>query len=252
MRNLLIIGAQRSGTTYLYNLLDEHPQVSMSHPVRPEPKFFMNQQLVDKGKDYYHQEYFKDKKVGSLYLGEKSTSYIESLRAAIMINETLPDARILVILRDPVLRAYSNYRFSVAHKLESKTFLEALLTESDRIESSSFTTSAYRKRGNYIDYIESYLKVFDSSQICVLVFEEFVSSIEKVQLLYRWLGVDSNYVPASLHQVINSATVTSENQCEAFKSLVLGYQDSIARLENFLGRKVEAWRVHHSKIMSGS
>ena len=68
MNNLFIVGAQRSGSTYLYNMLDGHPQVSMVHPVRPEPKFFMNEQLVAKGKDYYEETYFRDRKDGTLYL----------------------------------------------------------------------------------------------------------------------------------------------------------------------------------------
>lgn len=256
MKNLFIVGAQRSGSTYLYNMLDGHPQVSMVHPVRPEPKFFINEQSVAKGKAYYEETYFKDRKDGTLYLGEKSTSYIESMEAARRMHEYYPDARILMILRDPVSRAYSNYRFSVAHKLEALSFEEALAAEPERLKSAPFTTSvtpfAYRQRGHYINYIESYLKVFDPSQLCVLVFEEFVGDLEKVHSLYRWLEIDDKYVPEALSQVFNPATVESEDQSQAFRSLALGYQDSIARLEGHLGRRIEVWRAHHAQILGGS
>lgn len=256
MNHLFIVGAQRSGSTYLYRVLDSHPQVSMVHPVRPEPKFFMSEQLVGKGREYYEQTYFGDRKPGALYLGEKSTSYIESPEAALQMKRFYPSARILMILRDPVVRAYSNYRFSVAHELEDLTFGEALVAERQRLQDTAFNTSvtpyAYRKRGHYINYIESYLEVFDTSQLCVLIFEEFVNELENVQALYRWLGLDDSFVPPSLREVLNPATVQKEDQQTAFCDLALGYCDSIARLEGWLGRRIKIWHEHHQTLYAGT
>lgn len=254
MNNLFIVGAQRSGTTYLYQALDSHPQVSMIHPVRPEPKFFMSDQLVAQGREHYERTYFADRKPGTRYLGEKSTSYIERPEAARRIKTFYPDARILMIFRDPVLRAYSNYRFSVAHGLERLSFLEALAAESERLRSASFTTSvspyAYRKRGHYVDYIVSYLEVFDANQISILVFEEFANTLASVQRLYRWLDVEQDFVPPSLNEVINPATVAKEDQQAAFRDLALGYRDSIARLESWLGRRIEVWHEQHWALLA--
>jgi hypothetical protein len=254
--NLFIVGAQRSGSTYLYQTLDSHPQVSMIHPVRPEPKFFMNEQLVMRGKDYYERSYFADRKPATLYLGEKSTSYIESPDAARRMKALYPDARILMILRDPVLRAYSNYRFSVVHKLEPLSFAEALAAEPERLQSEAFTTSvtpyAYRKRGHYIDYIQSYLEVFDARQLCVLIFEEFANNLASVQQLYRWLGLEQDFVPPSLNEVFNPTTGQREDQQVAFRDLARGYRDSIARLEGWLGRGIGTWHEHHRALLSGT
>lgn len=254
MRHLFIVGAQRSGSTYLYNMLDGHPQVAMAKPVRPEPKFFMNDSLVARGKSYYESSYFPDRSERTLYLGEKGTSYIESMDAARKMLEYYPDARILMILRDPVVRAYSNYLFSVAHQLEELTFKEALEAELDRLKNAKFSTSvtpyAYRKRGHFIDYIDAYLKVFNASQLEILIFEEFVSDLASVQALYRWLGIDDSFAPEHLGQVFNPTTVKKEEQSEAFKNLALGYQASIERLENYLGRRLDVWRQHHRKIIS--
>lgn len=255
MKNLFIVGAQRSGSTYLYKILDDHPQITMVRPVRPEPKFFMNELLVEQGRDYYESQYFRELGENTLYLGEKSTSYIESAAATQRIHSFFPDARILMILRDPVVRAYSNYRFSVAHQLEKFTFMDALAAEPARLKSAKFTTSvnpfAYRKRGYYIDYIEAYLNVFDASQLEILIFEEFVSNLAGVQSMYRRLGVDDSFVPDSLGQVINPAIIKKEEQIEAFKNLALGYRDSIARLEGYLGRTIDEWRDHHEQVISG-
>lgn len=257
MKHLFIVGAQRSGSTYLYQLLDEHPQISMAHPVRPEPKFFLNPLLIEKGSSYYEQACFADKKAGALYLGEKSTSYIESQEAAACIRRFFPDARILVILRDPVLRAYSNYRFSVANGLETMSFEAALAAEPKRLQTASFSSSvspfAYRQRGHYMDYLDRYLAKFGTSQIKVLIFEELVNNLNQVQALYGWLGINTTHTPPSLNKVVNPAPdgEPDEQIGKALRELAQGYQDSITRLENFLGRKLEIWREHHLKLMSG-
>ncbi len=256
MKHLFIVGAQRSGSTYLYQLLDEHPQISMAHPVRPEPKFFLNEQGVAKGPDYYEQTCFADRKADALYLGEKSTSYIESPEAATRIQRFFPDARILVILRDPVLRAYSNYRFSAANGLEAMSFDAALAAEPKRLTTARFSSSvspfAYRQRGHYMDFLDKYLAVFDASQIKVLIFEELVNNLDQVQALYGWLGIDTTHAPSSLSKVVNPAPDggPEEQFSKSFGELARDYQDSITRLENFLGRKLEIWREHHRDLLS--
>ncbi|MBA2558792.1 MAG: sulfotransferase, partial [Propionibacteriales bacterium] len=57
-RHLLVIGAQRCGTTYLHSILDSHPDITMARPARPEPKVFMSDQLVARGLDWYRETYF--------------------------------------------------------------------------------------------------------------------------------------------------------------------------------------------------
>ena len=253
MKTLFIVGAQRSGSTYLYTLLDDHPQVSMAQPVRPEPKFFLDAQRVSLGKASYENTYFANRKAGSLYLGEKSTSYIESEVVARRLFDFAPDARILMILRDPVLRAYSNYRFSVAHSLEPLSFAAAIDAEPERIKLAQFATSvtpfAYRQRGHYIDYIKLYQQVFDPAQIDVLIFEELAGNLDAVQALYRRLGIDDSVVPDSLSQVVNAATVQETDQRAVFRALAMGYRDSISNLERLLGRQITAWRAHHEALI---
>lgn len=252
MNHLFIIGAQRSGSTYLYHMLDEHPEITMSRPVRPEPKFFLNEQLYAKGRAYYEGAYFSGHSKESRYFGEKSTSYIESVDVANRIRQFYPNARILMILRDPVIRAYSNYRFSVAHQLDDLTFEDALKAEPVRLAETSFSTSvnpyAYCKRGHYIDYIEAYLKVFDRSQIEILIFEEFVCKLESVQRLYRWLGIDDQFKPESLGKIYNPAVQKKQDHSNALQSLALGYGESLERLEDLLGRRVEIWREHWNNL----
>ncbi len=80
-RHLLVVGGQRCGTTYLHGLLDEHPEIAMARPARPEPKVFLSDELSGRGLEWYRSTYFAhatDEKV----LGEKSTSYLEDPLAA--------------------------------------------------------------------------------------------------------------------------------------------------------------------------
>jgi hypothetical protein len=65
MSRFFIVGAQRSGTTYLWHALNHHPEICMASPVRPEPKFFMQEELWKKGKDYYERAYFSECRAGA-------------------------------------------------------------------------------------------------------------------------------------------------------------------------------------------
>lgn len=246
MNHLFIVGAQRSGSTYLYHVLSTHPQVLMARPARPEPKFFLDGERYALGRQHYEQTYFSAPPPGTRYFGEKSTSYIESPTAARRIQSFYPDARILMILRDPVERAWSNFRFSVEHGLDQLDFEAALAAEPERLRDATFATSvnpyAYRWRGHYFDFIEDYSRLFNRDQICILIFEEIVGNVAETQNLYRWLGVDDTVVPASLGEVFNATRTRCEMPPAARASLIRGYEKSLERLENHVGHRIEAWR----------
>lgn len=248
MNHLFIVGAQRSGSTYLYHLLDSHPDVCMAKPVRPEPKFFLSDDLYSKGRGFYEETYFNALPARTRYLGEKSTSYIESPTAARRIREFYPDARIVMILRDPVQRAWSNYLFSVQHGLETLGFEAALAAEPQRLADAKFVTSvnpyAYRRRGHYIDYIRDYLKVFAACQLHIVIFEEIVANLHATQSLYRSLEIDATFIPPSLGEVVNPGNQDHEVPLAALRQLALGYRQSIQELEKHLNRPLGIWRRH--------
>lgn len=254
MNNLFIIGAQRSGSTYLYNILDSHPEVSMIRPVRPEPKFFLNQDSILQGKSFYEDHFFSEPKPNTRYFGEKSTSYIESEVAAAGIASFYPHAKILIILRNPVDRAYSNYLFTKSHGLEGESFARALELEGERIKAESFSTSvcpySYRTRGLYEVYINNYLKYFNKSQIKILIFEEVVGNLEEIKNLYKWLEISSNYIPQTIKDVVNPSSLPRDDVSSTLGSLALSFSDSISTLEQFIGRPISTWR-NRLNILSG-
>ena len=249
MSELFIVGAQRSGTTYLYNLLDEHTQIHMAKPLRPEPKFFLNKSEWAKGKDYYESLYYGDRSKEHKYLGEKSTSYIEQKIVAKRIRSYYLDARILIILRDPVDRTYSYYRCSVQNGIISLTFVNALPADSERLSNAQYNSSvnpyAYQQRSHYINYLQSYSEVFDQSQIYIIIFEEFKSDIKAISNLYSWLGIDESCVSHGHNKKVNESKISCLNQVELAEikaALYEQFADSNARLEEYLNRNIDVWR----------
>lgn len=244
-KHFFIAGAQRSGTTYLYQVLDAHPEIEMNKPVRPEPKYFLkpNSQLYV---DQYIQTYFHEQ--GAKMRGEKSASYMEAPGTAQRIAHCFPDAKILFILRDPVERAISHYRYSVSNKLENKPMSEALLDEQaqDRpYDRSALSVSpfAYLRRGRYVEYIDAYAQHFPREQIRILVFEDFIGSVAQIQDLYGFLGVSTNFVPDCINEPANESEPDGqEPTAEIYQFLRAYFRGSNNRLANRYGVSVAAWQ----------
>jgi hypothetical protein len=127
----IIAGAPRSATTWLYMLARRHPQLAMAEPMAPEPKFFLLDELWQRGMDYYSKQWFDPLPAGRM-LDEKSTNYLEAPEVAERISRVLPGVKLIFLLRNPVDRAYSNYRWSRQNGLETETFERALALEEQR------------------------------------------------------------------------------------------------------------------------
>lgn len=208
MRHLLLIGAQRCGTTYLYSVLEAHPDIVMARPARPEPKVFLSPDMSERGIDWYHTEYFPHAENETVF-GEKSTSYIEHPQAASTASKVLGRASILVLLRDPVDRAVSNWRFSTANGLEERPLQEALTenlaaTSAWNPSATSVSPYAYLERGRYADYLDAWYAIF-GDDVHVRFFEELVGRAGAVSELYDTLGVDATFEPPGLSQRVNES-----------------------------------------------
>ena len=117
----IIAGAQRSGTTSLYNVCDHHPDIYMAKPGFPEPKFFHVDPEYQKGVDYYSQRYFAEAALFDI-VGEKTANYLEYAHVAGRMRDALGDIKLVFALRNPIERAYSNYVYSRSHGLETRKF----------------------------------------------------------------------------------------------------------------------------------
>ncbi len=241
--HLLVIGAQRSGTTYLHSVLDAHPAITMARPARPEPKVFLSDERAGLGLQHYRATYFGHATSEQL-LGDKSTSYLEDPDAARRAAAVLGEAEIVVSLRDPVQRAVSNWRFSTDNGLERRPLDLALRSDLEGegmpwdSDATSVSPFAYVRRGRYADYLEPWFEAFPGHvHVCFL--SELAHDQGAVAELYRRLGVDPGYRPAAVGQVVNrSEEPAPELAEELVEELRAYYADSDGRLQQRLGRSL--------------
>ena len=185
------IGAPRSGTSWIANVLRTHPHICISEP--KEVRYF-NRHEVQAGKlkgkinpnfdqdlSWYMRR-FSHAKPGQL-LGEISPVYLSDTEAPEAIKTNFPDIKLIVCLRNPVDRAFSLYNLHRGNSLIDDISFETAL-EQERV---------YVESGMYAKHLERYLQYFNSNQILFLIFEEFIANPDKgFAQIYNFLGVDSN------------------------------------------------------------
>jgi hypothetical protein len=187
--NFLIVGAPRSGTTLLYEGLRKHPEVYMS--LVKEPLFLSGYGEMKRMEEY--QGLFAGVTTEKL-VGEASTLYLYSPEAPARIAQSLPDVKLIAILRNPVDRAYSNYLHHVRAGFEDLGFAEALAVEEDRIRAGRSPFLYYRDLGFYGQQIERYRAIFDRSQMQFLLYEDIQTDPAEVfRVVFRFLGVDDSF-----------------------------------------------------------
>ena len=206
-RHLLVIGAQRSGTTYLHSVLEAHPDVAMAQPPRPEPKVFCSDEATAKGAEWYRATWFAHARPGQL-LGDKSTSYLEDPEAPSRAAEVLGTPEVVVLLRDPVRRAVSHWRFSTANGLETRPLEEALLADlrEDQPwdpERSSVSPVAYLRRGRYAEQLRPWTTTFPDTTH-VLFLEELLADHDVLRSLVADLGLDPDRTPVPVTDPVNA------------------------------------------------
>ena len=207
--HLLVIGAQRCGTTYLRRLLDEHPAVVMAEPAQPEPKVFLHDDVVRRGHAWYDATWFPDAPTATVR-GEKSTSYLEVPAAIARVRAVLGAPWILVQLRDPVARAVSNWQLSVKHGLESRELDAALAAGLRGPEPwdptlTSVSPFAYLERGRYAEQLLPWYAAFPD-RVRVQFLEDLLARPGEIAETYAWLEVDADVVPPSLGEPVNGST----------------------------------------------
>ncbi|MFC4783303.1 sulfotransferase [Nocardioides sp. MAHUQ-72] len=238
-RHLLVIGAQRCGTTWVHDLLAAHPDVAMARPARPEPKVFLSGTDAARGREWYVRTFFGHAS-GEQLLGEKSTSYLEYAEAADRAAAVLGDPLVLAVLRDPVRRAQSHWAFSTENGLEDRPLAEVLeLNLAGPLAWTPGQTSvspyAYLERGRYADYLAPWLERF-RDDVTVAFLEELTTEEKARARLLERLGLD----PARGATPGPAVNGTSQHAPELDPGLTARlrgyYQDSDRALVDLVGR----------------
>jgi hypothetical protein len=246
--DFIIAGAPRSATTWLYVLAKRHPELAMAQPRVPEPKFFLVDELFERGLEYYSANWFATLPSDRL-LGEKSANYLESSVAAERIHRSLPRVKLIFLLRNPVERAYSNYLWSRQNGLETETFERALVLEQQREQDLAPNLRyarpyAYFSRGLYAEQLTRIFNHFPQEQILVLRHEDVATCPEQVTTAFqRFVGVaEMPELARGLGTVNATESLHSESLSEVLRRrLAERYRPANARLAALLCRDFEAW-----------
>lgn len=200
--NLFIVGAARSGTTTLWQILKENPRVFMpDNLMLKEPAHFSE---CRKLRFHHYDKYkkiFEKANENHLWVGEASTAYLTDPVSSRKIFQYNPDARIIIILRNPVLRAYSLYRWMVQDGYEyANTFEDALSLEESRrkkeipnfFEPEYYYNYLYFNSGKYYHQVKRYLRLFKENVI-ILKFENFINNFsQEYGRICEFLGISQN------------------------------------------------------------
>ena len=201
--NFFIVGAKKSGTTAMFEYLKQHPDVFMCEP--KEPAYF--------GKDLKipdvvatEDEYLKlfAGARGEKIIGEGSTWYLNSLQAAREIHDFNSDAKILIMLRNPVDMIHSLHSYLIWMGWETiEDFEEALEAEDDRKQGRRIPYPMYpvrpllyREMVTYSEQVQSYLDVFGQAQTKIIVFDDFKNDARGAfKETCQFLDIDSHFEP---------------------------------------------------------
>lgn len=196
--NFIGIGAQRSGTTWIYEMLKSHPQVCMS----PEKEINFFNDHYNRGIDWYKK--FFNECSREKVIGEFSPAYLPHNLTAKRIRKIVPEAKLIVSLRNPVDQIFSRYHYMITRQMYSKSFDEALKERPFLIESAF-----------YYKHIKRYLEYFDESQILILIYEDLHRDAQSfLRKVYSFLGIDSSYIPPNLNEKVHLTRVPKSKYIE--------------------------------------
>lgn len=184
------IGAQKCASSWLYDILSDHPEVCVSE--KKEVDYFTHH--FDNGRLWYESQ-FPDKP-GARAIGEISPSYFHEISATGRVHQYLPEARILVSLRDPVERALSQHRHLVR--------IGVLNGPDFSFETGLATNPSYVEQGLYATHLSRWIDLFGKERVMVILMDDIRKDAAKVSAsVYRFLGIADNHQPAALMEKSN-------------------------------------------------
>jgi len=189
--DFLIIGAQKCGTTSLYHILMDHTHVA---PAFKKELHYFDSSKFAKGAEWYRSNFpppsFENGQ--RIITGEASPYYLYHPLAARRASQVVPQAKLIALLRNPVDRAYSDYRHRFSDGVETLSFEEAIEAEEERISgerekiladegylSTSHRRYSYLARGVYVDQLRQWHEYFERDQLLVMKSEDFFARPEE-------------------------------------------------------------------------
>jgi hypothetical protein len=186
------IGAQKCASTWIYDVLSDHPQVRMS--TCKELDFFSYH--YDRGLSWYERHFGRSEP--GFAVGEISPSYFHEPAVPERVQAFLPNVKIVVALRDPAERAFSHHRHAVR--------LGDVKGSDLSFETALPRNPMYLEQGRYATHLQRWLDRFSEEQLLILLFEEVARAPDVVAgRLYRFLDIDPGHLSSRIGQRSNES-----------------------------------------------
>lgn len=240
--DFLVCGAQKAGTSALASYLEEHPEICMADA--KELHFFDNEEIFSRRTPNYNI-YHSAFKPGALHklLGEATPIYMYWYTAPRRMWEYNPDLKLIVILRDPITRAYSHWNMQRSRGIEKLSFWEAIQKEKERCREAlpyQHRLYSYIDRGFYSEQLRRLWTYFPPEQVLVLRTEHLRSSpMDLLKNVWTFLGL-SHYDKIAQRQVHSRPYISPMGKREK-EYLINLYEYEVRNLERLLGWDCSAW-----------
>lgn len=194
--NTFLIGAQKCATTSVYDWLSQHPEICAPMSVKDfeyftRPEYFNNEALLS--------GYYKDLLKNESVIMQGSVHYIYFEEALKRITNTSPKSKFILIVRNPIERAISAYKYAVKFNYEDLPIEQAFKAESDRLKSKDIRVLSeltYKTHGLYFEQISKLYELIDKNQLHIVLYEDISTNPEKVTTdLFKFLEVDPKFIP---------------------------------------------------------
>lgn len=195
--NLFIVGAAKAGTTSLYHYLNQNPEIFF--PKIKEPHFFFRELDISQFRSEFessvnknsgnHQKFIQDKKVylelydavkEEKFLGDASASYLYSKTAAKEIYQYNPDSKIIIVLRNPIERAFSHYLMNLRMGFSHNPFYEDFEEDRQKQPKGWGLSHLYLELGLYHKQVERYWNLFPKDQLKIILHEDLKDNTQMV------------------------------------------------------------------------
>lgn len=270
--NFFIVGAPKAGTTSLYHYLEQHPEIYMS-PIK-EPNYFASEVRPEGFSEEFQEQVSADLKALGEYLdgpmsekrfggvvatwpdyvklfegardekgiGEASVCYLWSESAAGNIFSRLPQARIVMILRDPAERAFSQYMHGVRKGVIRDSFCAHVQKSLDGRGTKFNPAYPFLEMGLYYAQVKRYLDLFPRESVHIAFYEDWqADSGAMVAEVLRFLGVDANFTPDMSRRFLAGREPGCSMDARD-KSFLRGYyREDVQQLSALLDRDLSGW-----------
>ena len=241
--DFILVGAQKSGTTALHYCLEKHPDITLGD--QQEMHFFDDEEVFSKPVDYALLHRHFQAIAPSAIAGECTPSYLYWEPAAERISRYNPAVKLLVLLRNPVDRAFAHWNMQRYKKREPLDFLRAVEEEKKRTARPLSLASrrfSYVDRGFYTTQLERFFRFFPREQFKIIKFEDFRDrQRDTVNSIFDFLGLKPLAPVQSKDR--NVVPYEREMTMEERRFLQSIFAKEIEELERLLGWNCADWKV---------